>query len=417
MSRRTLLPLSFLIVLLTSMLSPASTAATPKFNYIGYSGGTQIQALGTTISSDLTAQSGISGSKLPNADSTNVAAVRAGTLASIGAVETSVTAAAFGDGVRLTSKAQTARINLLNGLIKADAVKTTNVSTATVDGGMVAASNTEFVNLSISGNTLPVVIPKNYTIGIPGVATITLNGSQTVTKAGGSYTTGFGLSLTLLQARGTAPAGARVILNPTFAATLPPIPFSASQLGGMAYGTRVTTDVGSEISVEAGRSAPVGTPPSGTENETLRNSTLAVRVPGVINAGAVESTSKSVTVPGFAEITNTNQIANLFLFSGLIQAKAIKVTAHSRKVDGVFTADQKLEFVGLKIAGQPIDINIAPNTSINVANLGIVTLNQQIETANANLIRALDIKLTFARAGLPIGAHVEVAVATTWIIN
>jgi hypothetical protein len=54
---------------------------------------------------------------------------------------------------------------------------------------------------------------------------------------------------------------------------------------------------------------------------------------------------------------------------------------------------------------------------IDVANLGRVTINHQKKTTNANLIRAIVIKLDTARAGLPVGAEVEVGVATTWIIN
>jgi len=294
LSRRSRITFGIPVLLLGALLVPTSADAVPKFNYIGYAGGTQVQALGTTISSDLTAQSGISGSALPKRDSTNVSAVRAGSLADVGVVETSVAAKAYGDGVRLTSTSETARVNLLNGLIKANEVRTTNVSTATT-AGMRSRSTTEFVNLVISGRTIPVDVERNKTLTIPGVATVVLNGSMTVRKAGGTYTTGFGLGVTLLQPRGGAPAGSRIVLNPTFAATLPPIPYKAPQTGGMAYGTHVTTDAGSEISVEAGRSAPVGTPPSSSFNTLLDNKTAYVRVPGVIKAGAVTSTSRSAT--------------------------------------------------------------------------------------------------------------------------
>lgn len=282
---------------------------------------------------------------------------------------------------------------------------------------MSSQSTTAFEKLVISGRAIPVDVERNKTVTIPGVAQVVRNGSMTTRKAGGTYTTGFGLGVTLLQPRGGAPAGSRIVLNPTFAATLPPIPYKAPQTGGLAYGTHVTTDAGSEISVEAGRSAPVGTPPSSSFNTLLENSTAYVRVPGVINSRAVSSTSRSATVQGFAEVTNTNEIANLYLFSGLIQARAIKVTAHSTKIDGVFKADQRLEFIGLRVAGQAIDAGVGKDTVIDVANLGRVTINHQRETTNANLIRAIVIKLDTARAGLPVGAEVEIGVATTWIIN
>jgi hypothetical protein len=60
---------------------------------------------------------------------------------------------------------------------------------------------------------------------------------------------------------------------------------------------------------------------------------------------------------------------------------------------------------------------VAPNTKIHVANLGTVTINEQLtavqETGNVRFHGArtigLHIVLDTKRAGLPVGAEVEVA--------
>ena len=122
---------------------------------------------------------------------------------------------------------------------------------------MSSQSTTAFEKLVISGRAIPVDVERNKTVTIPGVAQVVLNGSMTTRKAGGTYTTGFDLGVTLLQPRGGAPAGSRIVLNPTFAATLPPNPYKAPQTGGLAYGTHVTTDA-----ARRSRSRPDARPPS-----------------------------------------------------------------------------------------------------------------------------------------------------------
>ncbi len=73
--------------------------------------------------------------------------------------------------------------------------------------------------------------------------------------------------------------------------------------------------------------------------------------------------------------------------------------------------------VNLVVAGQTIPLNVGPNTRIDVLGLGEVVVNRQVQstTNRQNLIQALYIKLDTARAGLPVGAVIEVGVAATVI--
>jgi hypothetical protein len=417
MFRRTSIAATTLATLAVSLMGLPANGGTGTFQYAAYSGGTLVRALGTTISSDLTSQSSISGNQVPASATNRVLDVHAADLANTGVVETSVKAEAFGtDGVKITSHAQTARVNLLGGLITADAVETTTVTSGTLGQPLTSEAVTKYVNLKIVGVTLPVNIPKNYKVSIPGVVTIVINASYSQQLDGGILThTGYGLGLWLLNPYQGAPTGSTVILNPTFAGMSPPVPVDQPTVGGYAYGTQVLASVGSDIKGQVGKTATVGVPPGSSGGKTATNTTATVNVPGVINLGTVTSTSTSYAEPGFAEVTTTNETAGLNLFNGTITADALKVVSTSKKQNGVLTRSMKLTFVNLKVAGQPIDINVAPNTTINVAGLGKVVINDQLKTINANRIRGIYIKLLEPNGGLETGAEVEVAVAASWI--
>jgi len=417
MFRRSSIAATTLATLAVSLMGLPANGGTGTFQYAAYSGGTLVRALGTTISSDLTAQSSISGNQVPNSATNRVADVHASTLANVGAVETSVKAEAFGtDGLKTTSHAQTARVNLLDGLITADAVETTTVVTGQLGQPLTSEAVTKYVNLKIVGITLPVNIPKNYKVSIPGIATVVINASYSQALDGGILThTGYGLGIWLLNPYQGAPTGSTIILNPTFTGMSPPVPVTQPTVGGYAYGTQVLASVGSDIKGQVGKTATVGVPPGSSGGKTATNTTATVNVPGVINLGAVTSTSTSFAEPGFAEVTTTNEIAGLNLFSGLITADALKVVSTSKKENGVLTRSMKLTFVNLVVAGQPIDINVSPNTTINVAGLGKVVINDQLKTINANRVRGIYIKLLEPNGGLETGAEVEVAVAASWI--
>jgi len=415
--RRTSIAATTLATLAVSLMGLPANAGTGTYQYAAYSGGTLIRAVGTTISSDLTAQSSVQGNFVPNSQSNQVAAVHVSTIANVGAVETKTTALAYGlNGVQIHSHAKTAGVNLLDGLIKADAVETDTFTTGIPGQPLTSESVTKYVNLRILGVDLPVNIPKNYKVSIPGVATIVINATYSQQLDGGILThTGYGLGLWLLNPYQGAPTGSTIILNPTFAGMSPPVPVEQPTVGGYAYGTQVLASVGSDVKGQIGKTATVGVPPGSSGGKTATNTTATVKVPGVLNLGTVTSTTHSFAEPGYADVTTANEIVGLNLFNGLITADALKVVSTSKKENGVLTRSMKLTFVNLVVAGTPIDVNVAPNTTINVAGLGKVVINDQIKTFNANRIRGIYIKLLEPNGGLETGAEVEVAVAATWI--
>jgi hypothetical protein len=404
---------------------PAATAVTPNYTYFGATGGTQIEAVGTTISSSMTAMSQVSGLLNPATTSNRLLTVSALPLARAGTVETSESATQVGDGWKLTGHARTANINLLDGLIKINAVTTTTTAQYNSQGGS-GSSDTEFLGLTIAGKSYPVSVNKNTRITVPGVVSIVLNYQNVNTNDQGIATQGAGAVITLLKAFRGAALDSTIILNPSYGyVSLSKNPGGA-QLGGAAYGSYIFAHVGdvsdpNAIKVESTLTAYEVMPPTGTNGAVLENHTARVSLPNVLGATAIASTAEGVSSPAlnYSKLATRTANVNVFpsLLGALIHADAIGSNAEVRKTDdGTTTMTADAQFVNLRIAGQNIPVDVGPNTTIHVANLGYVTLNEQKQIAvdgfmHGIQVMALHIVLDTARAGLPIGAEIQVGVS------
>jgi len=416
LTRRLLSTFLLTASLVTLTSAPAVQAAdTPRYNYVGWSGGSIIRATGSTISSDLTAQSYVAGITVPRQASNNVAVVEVGDVVRTGAVETLERVEAFEDGVRLSSFARTANVDLLNGLITADAVETVNRTTASPTNGMQTTANTTFVNLHIGNSDLPVNIGKNFVVKIPGVVTVIANGHEIIEEGGTIRSFSYGLKVILLDALAGIGARSVIFLNPTFAGMAPPVPTDFPRLAGYGFGTRVHTTATSEIKIDSGRTANVSVPPGGTNDLVISNSTAAVKVPKIINTGAVFSTARGLVMSNLGEVTTTNEIVGVSLLGGVITADAIKVKAHALRVDNVFSGDVKMTFVNLVVAGNEIPIDVGKNTKIQIGDLATVIINKQDSSPQAVGITGIYIKLLRPVGDAPAGALVEISQALAWV--
>lgn len=413
---------------LVAVPAPAAQAADPVYwSYAASTGATYVKVLDGVVQSDLTAQSGVTGGAKSSTSKNSTAAINVLNLAQLGAVETrtdAVVQQVFGQPqTTLKSWARVANVNLLGGLITADALETTVTTTGRADGNGSYTANSRLANIKIAGVKLPLNIPKNYAVTIPGVASVTLNytlhGKYDQEEGDLIGTMGWAVGVTLLQPLGGYSAGVTLLVNPVNQYLSEVAPSSGASFGGTAYGSRVQAHVGDDITIVSDPTARVGTPVGGSNGRTLTNSTLGVRVPGILTTGAITSTTTSKKDAfGNGEITNTNRTAGINLLGGIVRATAVKVTAAGKLQDGQYTGNMKMELVNLVIAGKTIPIDVAPNTILNIAGLGQVALNlQQTSTAGAfqNAITAVRITLDTAQAGLPVGAVIELGVAYTAI--
>lgn len=404
--------------------APAAQAAPVVYSYAASTGATYVKLYDGVVQSDLTAQSSVTGGAKSSSAKNSTAAVKVFNLADIGAVETktdAVVSTVLGNTTTtLKSFARVAHVNLLGGLITADAVETNISTTGRSDGSASYTANSRLANIKIAGIKLPLNIPKNYSVTIPGIASVTLNYALHGQAERLTGTIGWAIGVTLLKPMGSQPAGVTLLVNPVNQYLSEVDPASGAGLAGQAYGTRVNAHVGDEITVVSDPTARVATPAGSSNGRTLTNSTLAVRVPGVLTTGVISSTTTSnKDAFGNATIRNTNRTAGVNLLNGLVKADAIEVIASGKLDEGKYTSAMEMKLVRLTVAGKTIPIDVSPNTIINVAGVGEIALNrQEVNTSGGafqNRIIALRITLDTAQAGLPVGAVIEAGVAYTAI--
>jgi hypothetical protein len=395
--------------------------AVTTHHMVGYAGGTAVQALGTTVRSDFTSESSVDTNQTGVSQANTAATATVPSVATVGVINTAVkTTDLPGGGAALTTAAQTAGINLFNGAIVAQAITTTDIARVDASNNTSSDINTTFVGLKIAGFKLPVNIPKNFTLTIPNVATVVLNGSFVSAGPAGSgtiMTLGAGLYVSLLKPRGPHPIGTEIFVNPTYGAIGTVTPVLGATLGGYAYGSKVQASAGHLLRADSGPTAQVSMPSDGTAGKDKVNTTATVSLDQILNLGVVTDTANGVKSDGTNYSTMTTKLANVNLLGGLIKADALTGVAHVEQVPGGGTkATATTSLVNLVIAGQHIDVNVSPNTVITIANVGKVTIRGQATSPNQALVRVLDIKISTASYGLPVGAEVEVGTAAAWVL-
>lgn len=411
-----LLPLVLLLAL-AGVTAPAF-ATTTTWLYSAASGGTYVKLASGLVTSDMTSKSGITGTAVPASNKNSVATVNVSGVVSTGAVSTSNAASAVTGGTRVLTTAQTAGVNVLNGLIRADAITSTIDTLLKPDGTSTATGSTNFVNLRIAGVTLPLNLPKNYVVSVPGVARVSLNYFATGESKGQRTNIGWAIAVELLTAQGNLPAGATISINPEFQTFAPAPPSDGALLTGEMYGTRIKAQVSDTAEVESPATARLTTPLDGSDGATLTNTTAGVDLPAVLTVGAVKSTSTSTrsgTYNQNGDIVNTNEVAGVNLLNGLVKLDALKVATHSRRVDGVCSSSVSFSVVNLSVGGKVIPVTVSPNTVIDVAGIATVTINGQYKNGCQAAVRGIKVVLTTAQAGLPVGAVAEVGFATSHI--
>lgn len=386
-------------------------AGASNFEFVGYAGGSQVRALNNTITSDLTAASAI-GAQFPVSSTNDAAAVNVQDLLTTHAVATSSKAEAIDGGWKVTSEAKLADLNLLNGAITADAIDTT--STAKLVNGVISSgSTTKFVNLKIVGINLPINIPNNFHVTIPGIASVYINYTFSAGLAPSVMNIGMGLYLSLLKPQGANGVGASVEVDPVYSAIGPVTPPPTNHIvRGKAYGTSVTAKVGSLAQVQSDPTAPIQLRALGSDGKVQSSSIAGVNLTSLAHVGAVTDTVSGTNTNQLFESESTSKVAGINLFNGLIKADAISVDAHARGTDTTpIKVTGSSSLVNLVIAGNKIPISAAPNTVIKLLNIGKVIINKQVAGPTGIQVRGLEITLSTAAYGLPAGADVQVAAA------
>ena len=163
-------------------------------------------------------------------------------------------------------------------------------------------------------------------------------------------------------------------------------------VSGSAFGVSVNATVAG-IHVTAGPAPTVTLPPTGGNlSQSLvsicAGTACSVLSAGILNAATQGSTTGSPTSSASASVATVNALA------GVVTADVIasSCTASSTGVSGSST------LTNAKVGGATVAVNPGPNTTLTVAGLATVILNEQITSANTITVNAVHILLNLGLA-------------------
>ena len=122
----------------------------------------------------------------------------------VGAIGTSQKGTASPTLGQLTESYEIGKINVLNGLVTADAIEGSASEQRLGDGSYVPTIESKFINLTIAGHAIPINVSPNTVINVLGLATIEINKQATSAQASAV----FGITVTLTVAKYGLPVGA-----------------------------------------------------------------------------------------------------------------------------------------------------------------------------------------------------------------
>lgn len=391
--------------------TPAPTAPAAHFAYLGTAYGTTVN-VGNVVTSGRSALVTLGCTDVAGINMTNTAGdLDLAPLLSSGTVATSVQT--FASPVRTRTKATTQNVKLLStvasaaGLVHADTVRAESTTTYTGSGFTTSSGGTNFLHLVVAGVPITATPAPNTRIDLPGFGYVILNEqSRTITATSASLTVNaIHVYVTTANPLGIAP-NTNVVISHADSGLGGPV---AGTLDGIAYGSNAT--VGTVVT--AGRSFPAYMGCLGTHGHLRTNTGAGVTVPNLFTTGTITDTAQGTVNASSAtgEMTSTVNSANVL--TGLVNATVVKADAHASTNGSTFTFnDAGSTFATLSVTGFPaINADVPRNTRITIPNVGTLYLHRVIHTANSIEIRMIELVLTHAVNGLPIGTDVRVAVA------
>ena len=399
---------------------PAAAAATDPV-YHAVSGGSRVNVAGV-VRSELSAASSLRVETAPRMVENKTADINLlkGVIKAEAVQSENRTTNVLGGGIQVSSKARIAGVSLLNGLITAQAIETTATATINSAGDVRRNGGTRLIGVKIGDQRIPINVAKNTAIVIPGVLKVVINevrgqlGGDALIKSAAT-----GLHITLLKPRDGLSAGASIELTPTMARILLPVPIDGEPAFGYAYSTRVGVKAGDAVDVKSAPTAVVICPAGGTNGVDLTNATARVLLPGVLKVNALANTANATVTNAETDATMTAKIGAVDVLNGLITLDAVVATARVNQVgSNAPTKKASSKVLGLTIGGDEIPVKVSPNTVIEIPGLVKVIINEQTDLPfpyNGIAVRALHI---IALPGAPddiAGIDIEVGVAGVWV--
>ncbi len=403
---------------LVGSVTPAFAATTPAQVATGFSGtayGSYIFNTDKTLTSGPTANSAISCTGATGKTSTNTAAaLTVPAVGNVGAATTSVKTLLTATGKRIESKSTIDGTKLLGGLVTAGVITSESSADKGTTGAFSGTNKTTIADLKVLGVTVGANPGANTVLDLSvplvgSVGKITLNGQEKRLVNGGYQVSTTALRVEVLKA-GLAgiPVGTDIRLGVSTANHTP------AQSGYFAGGGFSTKAILANGLLNSGPTALAYVRCGGG---TTSANVAGVNIPGLATAGAASTTTNGVLTPQ-PKSTVTNTIAGLNVLNGLIQADAIKAETSATLAAGATTATvtDTSTFTNLRIKGLPaINANVAPNTVVQVAGLGQVTLHKVSKSSTAIIVTMIDVVISQPIGALPTGSRIQIGYSNSGV--
>jgi hypothetical protein len=354
-------------------------------------------------------------------DSNTVATVSLPVIGTLGVLNSEVSAgpATVNNAAGLQSKAKSnlANLNLLGGLISGTLIQSSVVASMDGSGNITFdTSGSTLADLNVAGIKINANAAPNSQIdlNVVGITGRVILNEQTVTSAGRVMTVR-AIHIVIDQPdllRGLL--GVKPLTEVIVAQARAGFTDTKTSLDGMAYGSLVK--VGGLLRL--GPSARVGLPCKGTGGTPVTNTLVSINLPPILNLGVMNTSVNGEAVSnGTSYSESSAEVLNLNLL-GLVKADVIKSVAYAEKTNGVVTLATegpkagKTQFLTLIVLGNPITINVAPNTKVSIPGLATLWLNRVIKGSDFIEVRGLDLSvLNNNPLGVLLGTTVRLAVA------
>jgi len=348
----------------------------------------------------------------PATDQNSVASIDLSPILTTSGSAVDTTSSTYGPNKAAVSSSSVVQgLDLLGGAVTATAVAAVANSS---DVGGFASSNaggSQFVSLTVNGQSIGGTPAPNTRIGLPGLGFVILN--EQIPSRDPAVATGITVNMIHVRITRTngfgLPVGANIIVaHAQSSIAIPPVPVTVD---ASSYALLATGLVG-DSSAKSGPWAPARVACTGGSDED----DLATLSLDFANLGSmVDTASGQVTLNG-SNAASQAQIQNVVLIAGLVQANAVTANAGAA-LDGQPSRSGSVSIVNGTIAGVPISASPPPNTVVNITGLGYVVLNEETGALGSHsakiAVNAIHLVVTSNNSfGLPIGASIIVAHAT-----
>jgi hypothetical protein len=266
-------------------------------------------------------------------------------------------------------------VNLLNGLIVANAINAVSNTTSSGAGLASSAAGSMFTDLAVAGTAIASNVAKNTTILLPGFGKVVLNEQIADHSAitAGLEVRMIHVSITSANVLGIAVGTQIIVASATSRVT---IADGLALLRGSAYGTSGTGSLFSSSPVGLAALSCVG-----TNGATLTTNAVGISVPALASTGAITSTAKGSIAPALISAQTTSTIQTISLLSGLVTVSSLVVKSNVSSTDGVTATlnDTGTVFTNLTVVGHPEIVSAVPaNTHVALTGIGTLYLRRQI---------------------------------------